>query len=68
MEIGIHLMTFNRWIVSNIEYVDKRTFCGSPEPANILTMERILEVVNTEEFSSLSICQKYRYLQTEGYI
>lgn len=55
-ELSISKRTFNRWKNNDSEYVDKRTICNRPEPANKITQEekeKILEVVNSEEYSSL---------------
>lgn len=65
--LGIHPRTYNRWRVS--DYIDKRTTCERPEPKNKLSKEEkelILEVANTEEFSSLSPNQIVPILADRG--
>jgi putative transposase len=54
-ELGISKRTYNRWKETDSDYIDKRTTCAHPEPANKLTKEEketILEIVNSEEFAS----------------
>lgn len=54
-ELGINKKTYNRWKKTDSEYIDKRTICVHPEPANKLTKEekeKILRIVNSEEFAS----------------
>ena len=54
-ELGISKRTYNRWKNTDSDYIDKRTICARPEPANKLTMEekeKILDVCNSEEFAS----------------
>lgn len=75
-EIGISKRTFNRWKNNNCDYVDKRTICNRPEPANKLTQEEeteILKVVNSEEYSSLppsqivpKLADKGKYIASES--
>lgn len=53
--MGIHKRTYNRWKNNNNDYIDERTTCVRPKPANKLTKEertKILETMNSEEFSS----------------
>lgn len=66
-KLGIHTRTYNRWRQEG--YVDKRTTCERPEPANKLSTEeisQILEVVNTEEFSSMAPSQIVPRLADRG--
>ena len=68
-EIGISKRTFNRWKETDSEYIDKRTFCERPEPANKLTPEEkqeILEVVHSEKYSELPPSQIVPRLADEG--
>lgn len=54
-EVGISKRTYNRWKNTDSDYIDKRTVCVRPEPANKMTPEEkkeILDVCNSEEFSS----------------
>ncbi len=54
-ELGISKRTYNRWKSRDSDYIDKRTTCERPEPANKLSQEekkQILETMNSEEFSS----------------
>ena len=54
-ELGISRRTYNRCKNTDSDYIDKRTICARPEPANKLTMEekkKILDVCNSEEFAS----------------
>ena len=54
-ELGISKRTYNRWKNTDSDYIDKRTICARPEPANKLTKEErqeILDICNTEEFAS----------------
>ena len=54
-ELGISKRTYNRWKNTDSDYIDKRTTCVRPEPANKMTPEEkkeILDVCNSEEFSS----------------
>ena len=54
-ELGISKRTYNRWKNSDSDYIDKRTICARPEPANKMTPEEkqeILDICNSEEFAS----------------
>ena len=54
-EIGISKRTYKRWKETDSDYIDKRTICVHPEPANKLTKEekaKMLEIVNSKEFES----------------
>lgn len=65
--LGIHPRTYRRWKEDG--YIDKRTVCERPDPKNKLTYEeeqQILEVVNTEEFSSMSPSQIVPILADRG--
>lgn len=55
VELGISKRTYNRWKNNSNDYIDERTTCVHPEPANKLTKEertKILETINSVEFSS----------------
>jgi putative transposase len=68
-ELGISKRTYNRWKETDSEYIDKRTFCERPEPANKLTPEEkqeILEVVHSEKYSELPPSQIVPRLADEG--
>lgn len=65
--LGIHKRTYNRWKKDG--YTDKRTTCERPEPKNKLSQEEqqlILEVANTQEFSSMSPSQIVPILADRG--
>lgn len=65
--LGIHKRTYNRWVLDGI--VDRRTTCVRPEPKNKLSKEeekKVLDVVNTEEFSSLAPSQIVPILADRG--
>ncbi len=54
-ELGISKRTYNRWKNTDSDYIDKRTICVKPEPANKITPEEkkeILNICNSEEFAS----------------
>lgn len=38
-ELGISKRTFHRWKETDSEFIDKRTICERPEPANKLSKE-----------------------------
>ena len=38
-ELGISKRTYNRWKNTDSDYIDKRTTCVRPEPANKMTPE-----------------------------
>jgi putative transposase len=66
-EIGISTRTFNRW--RDNCYIDKRTSCNRPEPANKLSVEEeqeILKIINKEEFASLPPSQIVPALADRG--
>lgn len=68
-ELGISKRTFNRWKESDCEYIDMRTICERPEPANKLTKEEkqeILDVVHSEEYADLPPSQIVPRLADEG--
>ena len=68
-ELGISKRTYNRWMNSDNGYVDKRTTCIHPEPANKLTEEErqeILSVMNSEEFASKAPCEVVPILADRG--
>jgi putative transposase len=68
-EIGISKRTFNRWKETDSEYVDKRTICERPEPANKLTPEEkqeILDIVHSEKYADLPPSQIVPKLADEG--
>ncbi|SEQ69320.1 DDE-type integrase/transposase/recombinase [Butyrivibrio sp. TB] len=59
-ELGISKRTYNRWKNTDNDYIDKRTTCERPEPANKLSQEerqKILDVMNSEEFASMAPCE-----------
>lgn len=65
--LGIHPRTYNRW--KDSDFIDKRTTCDRPEPKNKLTPEeeqKILEIANKEEFSSMSPSQIVPVLADRG--
>lgn len=67
-ELNISKRTFNRWKNSE-DFVDKRTTCKRPEPANKLKkeeIEEILKTVNNEEYSSLPPSQIVPKLADKG--
>ena len=39
VELGISKRTYNRWKNNSNDYIDERTTCVHPEPANKLTKE-----------------------------
>lgn len=54
-ELGISKRTYNHWKNNDSNYIDKRTICARPEPANKMTQEEkqeILDICNSEEFAS----------------
>lgn len=54
-EAGINLQTYNSWAKCDGMSVDKRQTCIRPQPANKLTEEerlRIIDVCNSEEYTS----------------
>lgn len=66
-ELGISKRTYNRW--KDSDYIDKRTTCVRPEPANKLTSEErqeILNVSNSAEFSSKTPCEIVPILADRG--
>jgi len=68
-ELGISKRTFNRWEETDSEYIDKRTFCERPEPANKLTPEEkqeILDIVHSEKYADLPPSQIVPRLADEG--
>ena len=70
-ELGISKRTYNRWKETDSEYIDKRTFCERPEPANKLTLkekQEILEVVHSKKYADLPPSQIVPRLADEGKI
>jgi putative transposase len=68
-EIGISKRTYNRWKETDSDYIDKRTLCERPEPANKLTSEEkqeILKVVHSEKYADLPPSQIVPRLADEG--
>ena len=68
-EIGISTRTYNRWKSKKGDYIDKRTTCIRPEPANKLSAEerkQILDVMNSEEFASKTPCEVVPILADRG--
>lgn len=68
-ELGISKRTYNRWKNNANDYIDERTTCVRPEPRNKLTQEekaKILEMVNSEEFSSKTPCEIVPILADRG--
>jgi len=68
-EIGISKRTYNRWRNTDSDYIDKRTICEHKEPKNKLTPEerrRILDTMNSEEFSSKTPCEVVPILADRG--
>lgn len=68
-EIGISKRTYNRWRNTDSDYIDKRTICERKEPKNKLTPEerrRILDTMNSEEFSSKTPCEIVPILADRG--
>jgi len=68
-ELGISKRTFNRWKETDSEYIDKRTFCERPEPANKLTedeKQEILDVVHSKKYADLPPSQIVPRLADEG--
>lgn len=68
-ELGISKRTYNRWKNNTNDYIDERTTCVRPEPANKLTQEerkKILETMNSEEFSSKAPCEIVPILADRG--
>lgn len=68
-ELGSSKRTYNRWKKADSGYIDKRTICERPESANKLSQEerkKILEVMNSEEFSSKSPCEIVLILADRG--
>lgn len=66
-ELGISKRTYNRW--KDSDYIDKRTTCVRPEPANKLTSEerqKILDMSNSAEFSSKTPCEIVPILADRG--
>ena len=76
VERGISKRTFNRWKETNSEFIDKRTICKRPEPANKLTKEEkqeILDVVHSKEYEDLPpsqivsrLADKWKYIASES--
>jgi putative transposase len=68
-ELGISKRTYNRWKKTDSDYIDKRTICEHPEPANKLSQEerkKILDTMNSEEFSSKTPCEIVPILADRG--
>lgn len=68
-ELGISKRTYNRWKNTDNDYIDKRTICVRPEPVNKLSVEerkKILEIVNSADFSSKTPCEIVPILADRG--
>lgn len=68
-EIGISKRTYNRWKNSDSDYIDKRSICERPVPANKLTEEEkqeILDIVHLEKYADLPPSQIVPMLADEG--
>lgn len=68
-ELGISKRTYNRWKETDSGYIDRRTTCEHPEPANKLSREerkKILDTLNSEEFSSKTPCEIVPILADRG--
>lgn len=68
-ELGISKRSYNRWKNNTNDYIDERITCKRPEPANKLTQEertQILDVMNSEEFSSKTPCEIVPILADQG--
>ena len=68
-ELGISKRTYNRWKNTDNDYIDKRTTCVRPEPANKLKPEErqlILDTMNSEEFASKTPCEVVPILADRG--
>ena len=68
-ELGISKRSYNRWKNNTNDYIDERITCTRPEPANKLTQEertQILDVMNSEEFSSKTPCEIVPILADQG--
>lgn len=68
-ELGISKRTYNRWKKNTNDYIDERTTCVRPKPVNKLTKEerkKILETMNSEEFSSKTPCEVVPILADRG--
>lgn len=67
-ELGISRRTYNRWKNTDSDYIDKRTICARPEPANKLTMEekrRYWMYVILKSLHQKHQVRLFQYLQTE---
>ena len=72
-ELGISKRTFNRWKSdtedSSLKYIDRRTICKRPEPANKLSREEkksILDVMHSKEYAELPPSQVVPRLADQG--
>ena len=72
-ELGISKRTFNRWKSdtedSSLKYIDRRTVCKRPEPANKLSREEkksILDVMHSKEYAELPPSQVVPRLADQG--
>lgn len=68
-EIGISKRTFKRWKETDSEFIDKRTTCERPEPANKLSKEEkqaILDFAHSEEYADLPPSQIVPILADKG--
>ncbi|NCD00379.1 MAG: IS3 family transposase [Bacteroidia bacterium] len=68
-ELGISKRTFHRWKETDSEFIDKRTICERPEPANKLSKEEkqeILDIVHSEEYADLPPSQIVPILADKG--
>ena len=72
-ELGISKRTFNRWRSdtedSSLKYIDRRTVCKRPEPANKLSREEkksILDVMHSKEYAELPPSQVVPRLADQG--
>lgn len=68
-ELGISKRTFHRWEETDSEFMDRRTICERPGPANKLSKEEkqeILDIVHSEEYADLPPSQIVPRLADEG--
>lgn len=68
-ELGISKRTYNRWKGTDSGYIDKRTTCTRPSPANKLSDEergQILDTMNSTEFASKTPCEVVPILADRG--
>lgn len=72
-ELGISKRTFNRWKSdtedSSLKYIDRRTVCDRPEPANKLSKkekESIRNIMHSKEYAELPPSQVVPRLADQG--